>query len=56
MIHQCKVEVLEYHTFQAMADPVELHSVLHIEHFWGEFRASELQETFHGFHMYYHIG
>ena len=31
-----------------MADPVEFCSVLHIEHLWGEFHASELQEAFYG--------
>ena len=30
-----------------MANPAELCSALCFEHMWGEFQASELQETFH---------
>ena len=33
--HRYEVEALEYRTFKAMADPVELCGVLCIEHLWG---------------------
>ena len=42
------MEELEHCTIQAMADPAELCSVLHLECMRGEFRASELQDTIHG--------
>ena len=54
------MEALEYHTVKAMADPVELCSVVWIELLWGEFRAFELRKVFqvrllYRFHMYYHM-
>ena len=35
MNQQYEMEALENDTFQAMADPVELHCVLHIGHLQG---------------------
>ena len=40
------MEALEYHIFKAVADPVELCSVLHL---WGKFQAFALQQAFHGY-------